>query len=217
MNYKYEKNFNFKTLKYKDVITLSEIIKNTINIKITYIYISRKLKTSTFTKIDEQNFKNFEELINYLDNNNVKYLDQFRIDLVVEEDNYGSLKFDIYSDKWYLSYEKESIIYEGLISRLKKIFNINLIDVYVPKRFIIFWIIWFLNLIICIVLKLNNYFSIISNIMISIIAILNFNLKCKPYKNNKFLIKNKDSIILSIIFYILGVITPYIIELLINN
>ena len=122
------------------------------------------------------------------------------------------MKYDDIYNRWELTYNKKSIEIDGLILNIKSIFRRNIIDIYKQNKHTIFWIVLAIQVTVCVIFQATGIISYILDVLLIITMLLNVFLKYKPYQSHKFIEKNKDEIILSVIFYILGVATPYAIN-----
>lgn len=209
-NAKYKKEFSFKTLNYSDFLKLLEIIDTTKELSIENISISRKIKINGISNNDSNNFNNIKDLKEYL-NKDIKYLDEVKICIKVNEKSNLELEYNDIYNKWFLSFNDNSMVIDGLILNLKSVFRFNFLDFVKSKKSLIFWIVWITQVVLCVLFKIGGIFSIILSFSVIILSILNFSLKLKPYSNNNFYKKHRD-LILNFIFYVLGVITPYLID-----
>lgn len=209
-NAKYKKEFSFKTLNYSDFLKLLEIIDATKELSIENISISRKIKINGISNNDSNNFNNIKDLKEYL-NEDIKYLDEVKICIKVNEKSNLELEYNDIYNKWFLSFNDNSMVIDGLILNLKSVFRFNFLDFVKSKKSLIFWIVWITQVVLCVLFKIDGIFSIILSFSAIMLSILNFSLKLKPYSNNNFYKKHRD-LILNFIFYVLGVITPYLID-----
>lgn len=210
-NYKYKKKFNYKTLTREDIVKISDIINNIGGISLVEIKSYRQSKHNKIVEEDKNEFSSFEEFMTYLDKD-ISYLDELCISLKTEENEFVDLEYDKYFYNWEILYRKTTKTIDSLILNIRSIFKINIIDLYKKYRWWFFGIPYIIQLILVLILKLNNKYVNIYSLFVLLIGITNWFVKLKPYKNNKYIKRNKDNII----FYILGVITPYIIELVIK-
>lgn len=214
-NAKYKKEFSFKTLNYSDFLKLLEIIDTTKELSIENISISRKIKINGISNNDSNNFNNIKDLKEYL-NEDIKHLDKVKICIKVNEKSNLELEYNDIYNKWILSFNDNSMVIDGLILNLKSVFRFNFLDFVKSKKNLIFWIVWITQVVLCVLFKIGGIFSIILSFSVIILSILNFSLKLKPYSNNNFYKKHRD-LILNFIFYVLGVITPYLIDYVRNR
>lgn len=208
---KYKVVFKYKELSYSDIESISNIIKSTDSIKLYKIVSSREIKENKVLHSEERKFKNFTDFLDYL-SEDIKCLDELRFIFMDKNGDEIWLLYTGIFNKWELTYNKKTMEVDGFVSNIRNIFKRNIIDIYKQKKLTIFWIVWTLQVTACIILKINGIISYFLSISLIIAMLLNVILKRKPYRNHKFIKKNKDEIILNIIFYALGVITPYILE-----
>lgn len=210
-DYKYKKEYKYKQLKRTDIKKIQEIIGRIDGLNIKVIKTYRKMKINKIIEEQKKEFDNFEELFTYLDDS-VNYLENFSIEMITEEKEKVDLEFDKYFYNWELTYNKQTKTIDSLILNLSAVFTFSLTDFFKKKHWIIFWILYGIQLFLTSYLKDNSIFTIIYSLFILFLSIFNFFIKCRPYTNNKFINRNKDNIV----FYFLGVITPYIIDFVIN-
>lgn len=208
---KYKVVYKYKELSYSDIESISNIIKPTDAIKIYKIVASREIKENKVLHSEEKEFKNFDDFLEYL-SEDIRYLDKLRFIFMDKNGDEIWLTYTDIFNKWELTYNKKTMEVDGFVSNIRNIFKRNIFDIYKQKKFTIFWVIWTLQVTSCIILKIDGIISYFLSILLLITMLLNALLKRKPYRNHKFIKKNKDEIILNIIFYALGVITPYILE-----
>lgn len=210
-DYKYKKEYKYKQLKKTDIIKLQGIIESIDGLDVKVIKTYRKMKINKIVEEQKKEFNNFEDLLIYLDDS-VNYLENFSIEMVTDEKERVDLEFDKYFYNWELTYNKQTKTIDSLILNLSSVFKFNLADLFKKKHWIIFWMLYGIQLFLTFYLKDKSIFTTIYSFLILLFSILNFFIKCRPYSNNKFINRNKDNIV----FYFLGVITPYIIDFIIN-
>ena len=210
-DYKYKKEYKYKQLKRTDIEKLQEIIGSIDGLNVKVIKTYRKMKINKIVDEQKKEFDNFEDLLIYL-NDSVNYLENFSMEMITEEKEKVDLEFDKYFYNWELTYNKQTKTIDSLILNLSTIFKFSLTDFLKKKHWIIFWILYGFQLFLTFYLKDKSIFTTIYSLFILFLSILNFFIKCRPYANNKFINRNKDNIV----FYFLGVITPYIIDFIIN-
>ena len=210
-DYKYKKEYKYKQFKRTDIEKLQEIIERIDGLNIKVIKTYRKMKINKLIEEQKKEFDNFEELLTYLDDS-VNYLENFSIEMITEEKEKVDLEFDKYFYNWELTYNEQTKTVDSLILNLSTVFTFSLTDFFRKKHWIIFWVLYGIQLFLTFYLKDKSMFTTIYSLFILFLSILNFFIKCRPYANNKFINRNKDNIV----FYFLGVITPYIIDFVIN-
>lgn len=210
-DYKYKKEYKYKQFKRTDIEKLQEIIERIDGLNIKVIKTYRKMKINKIIEEQKKEFDNFEELLTYLDDS-VNYLENFSIEMITEEKEKVDLEFDKYFYNWELTYNEQTKTVDSLILNLSTVFTFSLTDFFRKKHWIIFWVLYGIQLFLTFYLKDKSMFTTIYSLFILFLSILNFFIKCRPYANNKFINRNKDNIV----FYFLGVITPYIIDFVIN-
>lgn len=210
-NYKYKKEYKYKQLKKIDIMKLQEIIEGIDGLNVKVIKTYRKMKINKIVEEQKKEFNKFEDLLIYLDDS-VNYLENFSIEMITDENEQVDLEFDKYFYNWELTYNKQTKTIDSLILNLSNLYTFSLIDFFKKKHWIMFWILYGIQLFLTFYLKDKSIFTVIYSFIIIFLSIFNFFIKCRPYSNNKFINRNKDNII----FYFLGVITPYIIDFIIN-
>ena len=210
-NYKYKKEYKYKQLKKIDIMKLQEIIEGIDGLNVKVIKTYRKMKINKIVEEQKKEFNKFEDLLIYLDDS-VNYLENFSIEMITDENEQVDLEFDKYFYNWELTYNKQTKTIDSLILNLSNLYTFSLIDFFKKKHWIMFWILYGIQLFLTFYLKDKSNFTVIYSFIIIFLSIFNFFIKCRPYSNNKFINRNKDNII----FYFLGVITPYIIDFIIN-
>lgn len=210
-NFKYKTNFKYKALKKDDMIKIFNIISNIDGLFVEKINTCRKIKTYRNVEFDKNEFLSFDDFIAYLDND-INYLDKICFNLKTDEGEELDLEYDDAFDNWELTYNKSTKTIDSFILHIKKIFKKPALDLYKKIRWIIFYIAYAIEIILVFVCKIRNKYITIYSILVLLIGITNYFLKCKPYINNKYILRNRDNII----FYILGVLTPYIIDFIIE-
>ena len=210
-NYKYKKEYKYKQLKKIDIMKLQEIIEGIDGLNVKVIKTYRKMKINKIVEEQKKEFNKFEDLLIYLDDS-VNHLENFSIEMITDENEQVDLEFDKYFYNWELTYNKQTKTIDSLILNLSNLYTFSLIDFFKKKHWIMFWILYGIQLFLTFYLKDKSNFTVIYSFIIIFLSIFNFFIKCRPYSNNKFINRNKDNII----FYFLGVITPYIIDFIIN-
>lgn len=210
-NSKYKKKFNFKTLKKEDIKKISNIISNIGGIEIYQINTKRQFKYNKLVEEDKKEFSSFENFISYLDDD-IKFLDELCITLKTEEQELVDLEYDKIFHNWELTFNKSTKTIDSLIYNIRDVFKINVVDLYKKFRWLFFGIAYGIQLFLSFILKENNKYFVFYLMFVLFISIINCFIKCRPYTNNKYIKQNKDNII----FFILGVVTPYVIDFIIK-
>ena len=214
---KYKVDFHFKELSYKKIEEIIKIIDLSEGFKICRIATSRKIKQNGIVHLDKREFKNSKDLLKYL-NSNVKYLDALEFVLLDSRENEVWLKYIEIYGRWELTYNKKTMEIDGFILNIRNVFKRNIFDFYIQNKFVIFWSIYGLQVLGGKILTTKATITYTIDILL-IISMLFLLLKRKPYRNYKFINKNKDEIILNIFFYLLGILTsilPNIIKYLLK-
>lgn len=211
---KYKREFSFKSLSYKDIKKIIEIIDESEEFEMFEIYSSRLLKCNKIKNFDKKIFKGSQEFLDYL-NADVKCLDNLKFVFVDKNYNRIVLEYDDIYYRWELTYYVDNLQINGLILKLNSIFKKSILGCYKQFQWIIIWYLAFFC--VCFTLLKYNVVFLFSLFMLLIILLsLAIIFKCKPYHNNKFINNNKDSIILGFLFYALGIITPSLIDVVRN-
>lgn len=210
-DYKYKKEYKYKQLKRTDIKELQGIIESIDGLNVKVIKTYRKMKINKVVEEQKKEFNKFEDLLMYLDDS-VNYLENFSIEMITDEEERVDLEFDKYFYNWELTYNKQTKTIDSLILNLSNVFKFNLIDFFKKKHWIMFWMLYVIQLFLTFYLKDKSIFTTIYSFLVLFLCILNLFIKCRPYSNNKFINRNKDNIF----FYFLGVITPYVIDFIIN-
>lgn len=202
-----------KPLNYKRLQALKKELDNNDNIQNMEIVTKRKIEKNKITDTDSKSFDNVNSLIEYLNTNNINTINNIEIKICFNNKNNCLLKYDDTFHYWKLSFNEQDTNINSLIYSLKLILKKSPICIYRKHRDLLFWFLGITYIIIFV--NINNL--IIKSIICVAILLMFLDgifFKNLAYKNNKFWENNRDSIILSIIFYILGVITPYAINFL---
>ncbi len=202
-----------RPLNYKRLQALKKELDNNDNIQNMEIVTKRKIEKNKITDTDSKSFDNVNSLIEYLDTNNINTINDIEIKIGFNNKNYCSLKYDDTFHYWELSFDEQDTNINSLIYSLKLILRNSPICAYRKHRDLLFC---FLGATYIIIFANINNLIIKSIICVAILLMIldGIFFENLAYKNNKFWENNRDSIILSIIFYILGVVTPYAINFL---
>lgn len=205
--------FPNKPLNYKRLQALKKELDINDNIQNMEIVTKRKIEKNKITDTDSKSFNTVNSLIEYLDLDNINTINNIEIKIYFNNENNCSLKYDDTFHYWELSFNEQDTNINSLIYSLKLILKNSPICIYRKYRDLLFWVLGATYIIIF--ANINNL--IIKSIICVAILLMIFDgifFENLAYKNNKFWENNRDSIILSIIFYILGVVTPYAINFL---
>lgn len=198
--------FWYRPLNRKNIEKLYEMLKYDDDVEIS-VSIKRKFKKNSTISEQICSFNTLEEFCKYVDDNGIRNLKDIDFYVSKNKVNGISLRYECYFwPKWCLYYREDNTSTDAVIFRLKNFFKFNLYYLYKSASPILLWIYSY-----ALTLYKVKYYYIILIIWLVMLSDLIFNRKY-PYKENAFLQRNKDSIILSIIFYILGVLTPILIE-----
>lgn len=210
--------FSNTVLNMNKLKKISEILDNNDNIKTLDVYSSRKTKDNKIKVIDSRAFKSINELINYINEQNVEILDDLEINLYYKEQNNAKLKYENFEHRWKLSYTNQDSNIDSLIYNLKPLMRNNPFKIFRQYRglFVSFLCgMWFVILL-TIRKTPEPSLSWTFNLIYILLFIDMFLFKNVAFRECKFISRNKDNIILSLISYVVGVITPYIINFLLN-
>ena len=211
-----EKEITFanKPLTLKKIIKFKEFLTDNKNLKKVEITTTRNFWENNSIASERITFESFDEFINYLNTNEIRKLKEIDIK-VYFNDNRANLRYKNFGQAyWVLTYNKQDADMNSMIYNLNGIFKSNIIiRMYKKNRdeIILYSSIAYMFLF-CFT-KNKPLIGIFTVLLI--VGWLNRVLfRNYAYKENKFINKNKDAIILSVIFYILGVITPFLIKVI---
>ena len=122
------------------------------------------------------------------------------------------MEFERYFYNWELTYNKQTTITDSLILNLSNIFTFDIVSLFKRMKSTLLLAYFAIQLSSMIIFKFKSYMTIVSSILLLTMFLVCTYDKCRPYNENAFIERNKDNIF----FYILGVITPYIINLVIK-
>lgn len=210
-DYKYKKEYKYKQLNRKKLEELKDVIENIDGLNVKSINVNLTKKTNKLVEEQKQEFKNFNELFCFLDGG-INRLEDFNLRLITRDEDIIDLEFDRYRYNWELTYNKQTTITDSLILNLSNIFTFDIISFFKRKESILLLVCFAIQLSSMIAFDFNSYITIISSILSFTIFLVYTYDKCRPYNENAFIERNKDNLF----FYILGVITPYIINLVIK-
>lgn len=194
-----------------DIRKIFNIVNDINGIEVDQIKTKRHFKYNKIVEYDEQYFSSFEDFMLYL-NKDISFLDELYISLVTEEQEHVDIEYDRYFHNWELTFNKSTKTIDSLIYNIRAVFKLNFIDFYKKWRWIVFSIFYLVQIILKYIFKISNKYTAFYAIFVLLILIINCFIECKPYINNNYFKRNKDNIV----FYILGVITPYIIDFIIK-
>ena len=206
--------FSNTALNMKKLKRIREILDNNDNIDKLNIYSSRKVKDNKIRINDTQAFDSVNELINYINENNIEILNDIEINIYYKDKNKATLKYEDFDHRWELSYYNQDISIDSLIFNLKPLMRNTPFKIFRQYRG---WCLAFIyGLWILMILMsgktLETHVSWAFNLIYILFFIDIFLVKNVAFRENKFISRKKDDIILSIISYVLGVITPYVIN-----
>lgn len=202
--------FSNTALNMNKLKRISEILDNNDNIDKLNIYSSRKIKNNKIRINDSQSFTSVNELINYINESDIEILDDLEINIYYKDKNKAMLKYENFEHRWELSYFNQDSNIDSLIFNLKPLMRNNPLKFFRQYRSLLFSFLcgmWFI-----ILLTIGKapepsvswtFTSVYILLFIDMILVKNV-----AFRENKFISRNKDNII----FYVLGVITPYAIN-----
>ena len=203
-------SFSNTALSMRKLKKISSILDNNGNIKSMSIYSWRDIRENGIKTRDSQTFNDIVSLINYIEENNVNCLEGLEINIYYKNENNARFVYDDFEHRWELSYYNQDENIDSLIFNLKPLLKNSIFKFFRQYRMFILIMLTVLDLILISSNYLNESFARIINILFGILFIDIFLIKNIPYREYKFLSRNKDSIILNIIFYVLGFVTPFI-------
>lgn len=189
---------------------ISGILDNNDNIKSISIYSWRNVKENGIKTRDAQTFTDIVSLINYIEENNVNCLNALEINIYYKNKNSAKFEYDDFEHRWELSYYNQDENIDSLIFNLKPLLKNSLFKFFRQYRSFVLIMLTVFDLILISNYNLNKSFVRVINFLFYVLFADIFLVKNIPYREYKFLSRNKDSIILSIIFYVLGLVTPFI-------
>lgn len=212
-------DFSNRALNYKEFKELFEKLQKVenidkISIAITYI----EKKKNTKRKLDKK-FDSIQELLEYI--KYLKKIDKIEVCFFTKSTTV-KLLYDDFTQCWRLEYSEENNITNSIIYILNNYFKPNFIKTLLFFKTNILWGI-LLGYAIGLKISLKNVvsYTLVDEIAVCIFVLLFVAMtglciyilirRKRPYKNNRFWEIHKIEIIQNTIFYILGVVTPYII------
>lgn len=216
--------FSNKALNYKSFKELFEKLEKVEDIDRKIINITYVEKKKNSEKRFSEEFKSIPELLDYI--KGLKKVDTLTMHLCTKSSRI-TLTYDDYTDGWTLEYSEENNISNSVICILNNFFKPNFIKSLLFDRTHIVWGLYTGNIFgINLALKdVTNYtfkqqvlFYIMFFLLLGLIGLSIYKVKMrkKPYINNKFWEEHKIDIIQNVIFYFLGVVTPYLISWIIT-
>ncbi len=218
----YKMYLSDRSLSFKKMQELFNILESidgidNINIKINY-----NEKNKNFKKNCEKTFSSSKELLEHIIL--LRNIEGIEITLY-NNDNVIILDYNYYYNydkNWYLRYTNETNITNSLAYKLRQFFKTNKIKQLVSSHNT--WITFTIGILF---FAISKFYDNIQNLIIKsifsyiiyigtfllIILLISLFKKYIPYKNNKLWEEYKKDIILGLIFYLLGAITPYIVNL----
>lgn len=217
-------DFSNKSLNYIKFKELFEELKKVENIDNIIIDIKYIEKNRNSKREISKSFDNIEKLLEYL--KELSKIDEINVIFYSHDDRFD-LKYNHYTEGWRLEYKTENNISKSIICTLNNYFKPNYIK---NLLFHNIYILWSMFGGLCIGYSINFYNAkdneIIKRVSLYILIFLFFILlvisiykakkRKRPYVNNKFWETHKVEIVQNIIFYFLGVVTPYVISWIIN-
>ena len=210
-DYKYKKEYKYKQLSRKKLEELKDVIENIEGLNVKNINVNLTKKTNKLVEEQKQKFKSFNELFYFLDGG-INRLEDFDWRMITKDGDIIDLEFDRYLYNWELTYNKQTTITDSLILNLSNIFTFDIVSLFKRKERTLLLACLVIQLSSMIVFEFKSYMTILSSILSLIMFLICTYDKCRPYNENVFIERNKDNLF----FYVLGVITPYIINFIIN-
>ena len=212
-------NLGNKTLNYNSFKELFEELQKIEDIEKTTINISYSEKKKELKKEHSKTFNSISELLEYV--KDLKKIDCIEVCFWYKNSRI-LLKYDNYYYSWKLEYTDENNVTNSIRFVLYNYFKPNLLKKIIFQTTFVLWGIWWVMLILSLVIlgdvNVNTHLGHITlGVLLSVFACLisltgyKYLKRTKPYINNKFWEEHKVDIIQNIIFYFLGVVTPYII------
>jgi len=210
--------FSNTALSIKKLEKISRLLDINESIQNLDIYSTRYIKENKIKINDSKTFHSIRGLIEYINENDIRIINDIEINIYYKNKNKARLKYENFNHRWELSYYDQDSNVDSLIYNLKPLIRNNPLKFFRQYRMLFLSFLcgmWFI-----ILLTLGKTPpTTVSNVFNSIYIVLFidiFFVKNVAFREYKFLTKNKDDIILSIISYILGVITPYVINWIIS-
>lgn len=205
-----------KTLDLKEINQIIKIVENIPEIELDNISIKNVSRVNGIKEYINKRIEDVSEAKKYF--GEIDKIESVAFNLKVKNTKSSfSLHYNEYAffvRGWNIEYNQNNAYVDAFVYNIKKIFRPSILDVYNSIRYMGLFVMWFISII---TLAIDNQ-NITNIIVISqIIYILDCVLRRrKAYKRSTFFKEHKDEIILGVIFYVLGVITPYIINLAIH-
>lgn len=214
--------FSNKTLNYASFKELFERLQKVENIDKVKIAIKYTENKDNIKKVFEKVFNSIDELLQNVEK--IKSIDEIEGKFYKQE-VLATLTYESRTNGWRLSYHKENNTTNSIIYVLNSFFKPNLIkNIWAYKKYYILLGLYTIFMISVGIYSEHIQISSEKEIIYAILIIIPFLIlfTCvmrndilgikKAYKNNKFWENHKVDIIQNIIFYVLGIVTPYIIS-----
>lgn len=218
--------FSNKTLNYASFKELFDRLKKVENIDKVKIAIKYTEKKDNIKKVFKKVFDSIDELLQNVEK--IKSIDEIEVKFY-NQDVLATLTYGSRTKGWCLSYHRENNTTNSIIYVLNSFFKPNLLkNIWSYKKYYILlgmYTIFMISVgIYCEHMQISSEKEIIYTILIIIPFLMLITCAMsnnilgikKAYKNNKFWENHKVDIIQNIIFYVLGVVTPYIISWIIK-
>lgn len=212
MNRKIE--FSNTALNSKALNKISDLLDNNSNVKEIVIHSGRDIKENHIKFSDSQTFKSVNGLIEYIGEHNIGLLKSLDINIYYKNKNKATLAYKEWTNKWELSYFEQDENIDSLIYNLQPMLKNSLLKIYRQYRNFIVVFLSVSYIILSISVDVQRFVTYIVDFIYLLYFLDVIFVKNVPYKEYKFFLRKKDDIILSVIFYILGVITPWICSLI---
>lgn len=196
---------------------MKEVFNNKEEICKLSIYTTRIIRKHGEKINNSDSYSSFDELMNYIEDNNIKKIDLINIE--IRYNNYKSLSFqyDGYERVWILKYREKDSFTDSIIYNLNNLFKKEKLLFLLSYVDYLFYTINISYLVIRWIVRFGNIYFDLIYLIICIGLFILMRLKNKyAYYENEFIHKNRDSIILSFIFYVLGLFSSYFIGFIQN-
>ena len=205
--------FSNSPLTTEKLVKLDNIICSNDSISSIDIYITRRVKENKVKITESHGFNKIKELINYIEVNEIEKINDIRINIYSEKKMYV-LEYNNAYLRWEFSFNEQDTNADSLILNLNVIFKNNIFSIYRQYRGVILYIISIIYFAIMYTMYNKIHFlflGFISFVYLLLILDVIF-VRNIAFRENKFIINNKDEIIISIISFIAGLIAPEIFE-----
>lgn len=206
--------FSNTALNCKKLKKIGDLLDNNHEVDKLIIYSVRNIKENHIKIHDSQTFNSIQELMDYINENNIKTLESLEFNIYYKNKNKATLNYEAFDYRWELSFYNQDNNTDSLIFNIKPLLRNNPMKFFRQHRNLVLSFIcglWFM-LVLVLGKAPNIYISMIFNTIYILLFIDIFFIKNVAFREYKFISRNKDNFI----FYFLGVITPYIINFIIE-